>query len=349
MFYSINTASLQVAGLLNVANDTFLIGVDGDIYVTAFQNGSIAGAKNVLFSTAKGVDTAAYVSTVSVIQNSFRSGTSLFQFSNGGVRILPCHESCNLFNPDTDPTTLALEDSFLSGAVSTSVTPTGPLAYLESLTLNEWTIVSPNFAPRPAVSVSGAHINDGLSDKVFFLLASIQEAWLFWPTHRMWTQLSTPPPMTGAAVTSDEATSVYVFGGRDNLLPTSDTYRYDYSSAGDSWTLLNISSTLRPEERGGAVMVYNSANKLLFMFGGSAYLFFNDLWTFNTTSYEWSKLTISGGDLPTAREFPAMVSYKDSIIIYGGTTFFVAFLLLLLLFDRANRLSVASVVSPSCY
>ena len=298
-----------------MANNTYMIGVDGDLYLSAFNSGSVPGAKNVLFSTAKGADTAAYVSVGAVLNNAFRSGTSLFQFSNGGLRVLPCHESCALYNPDTDPATLALKDALSNGAVATLVTSAGPLSYLSTLPKNVWALQNPNFAPAASASVSAAHVNDGFSDKVFYLLGSLSQAWLWWPTHRMWTQVATPPPVIGAAVASSSGSSVYVFGGRENLLPTSALWRWDWAESGDSWTQLNVTGP-EPEPRGGAVMTYND-DGFYYLFGGSAFEFFNDVWRLNTTTVEWTKLTTTG-DAPVGTEFATIVSYRDSLIVYGG-------------------------------
>ncbi|KAI1721100.1 galactose oxidase, central domain-containing protein [Ditylenchus destructor] len=73
-------------------------------------------------------------------------------------------------------------------------------------------------------------------------------------------------------------------------------------------------------ERCSHAACYHPRDQAMYMFGGctSTYTAFNDLWMFNLSTREWSRVLISRPPLPSAKALASLVLYNDNLILYGG-------------------------------
>jgi Galactose oxidase, central domain len=176
-----------------------------------------------------------------------------------------------------------------------------------------------------------------------------------------WTQVSegigTPGPEArwGAATWTDTSNNLWLFGGQDaGLNFLNDLWKYDVGTA--TWTQVGgtgpnsggtygakgtTSGTNYPGSRWGATARFDATTGTVWMFGGEgddstgANGLLNDLWTFNTTSAEWTWVggdevvnqagvygslgTASASNLPGGRQ--TAVSWLDSsgnFWLFGG-------------------------------
>lgn len=136
---------------------------------------------------------------------------------------------------------------------------------------------------------------------------------------------SGPPPRCGhqMVATSANKGQLWIFGGEFASPTQSQFYHYRdlwlYHINGKKWD--KIVAPNGPSARSGHRMVF--FKKQLFLFGGfhdnlRDYKYFNDIYTFNTETYTWSKLEPSGM-APAPRSGCGMVALPDGrIMIYGG-------------------------------
>ena len=78
----------------------FSVGVDVDAYYTVFESGAVPGAEFLLTSILKRVDNAVYDTIVAHVNDTFTSGTFVYNVENGGVGLAPFHETESVIPPD---------------------------------------------------------------------------------------------------------------------------------------------------------------------------------------------------------------------------------------------------------
>lgn len=88
--------AIKQAGLLG----KYSIGVDADTYYTAFGGGTVPGAEYLLTSVMKRVDNAVYETIVAHVNDTFTSGTFVYNVANGGVGLAPYHETEQSIPPE---------------------------------------------------------------------------------------------------------------------------------------------------------------------------------------------------------------------------------------------------------
>lgn len=119
---------------------------------------------------------------------------------------------------------------------------------------------------------------------------------------------------------------IILFGGiagdgrinSSSYIDLEDTWVFDFETF--SWTEKTV--FLSPDSRLQAGMVYDSTNNMVLLFGGSSALnsrlYFNDLWSFDTTTYQWDLIENDFGvgkmGLPCL-EYDAL---SNSVILTGG-------------------------------
>ena len=100
-----------------------------------------------------------------------------------------------------------------------------------------------------------------------------------------------------------------------------------YSIEYDNWARLEVTDA--PEGRGRHRMVMDRSRKKIYLYGGryrpegetGNYFIFNDFWSFDLNTDEWTKVETTG-DLPQRRFNFAMVydHINDQVILFGGNT-----------------------------
>ncbi|HLF06332.1 MAG TPA: kelch repeat-containing protein, partial [Thermoplasmata archaeon] len=106
-----------------------------------------------------------------------------------------------------------------------------------------------------------------------------------------------PDPRTFAAMAYDEAASVVVLFGGGGTPRRNDTWIFDPSTG--KWQ--NVTTGLRPPGRSAHAMTFDARLGKVVLFGGCcrgsnpySSLPFDDVWTFDATSREWSPLPMPG-------------------------------------------------------
>lgn len=143
-----------------------------------------------------------------------------------------------------------------------------------------------------------------------------------------WTLLKAPagpPPRCGhqMVATSANKGQLWLFGGEFASPTQSQFYHYRdlwvYHIGAKQWE--KISAPNGPSARSGHRMVH--VKKQLIVFGGfhdnlRDYKYFNDVYSFNTETYQWARLETSGTP-PAPRSGCCMVPMADGkVLIYGG-------------------------------
>jgi basic membrane protein A len=88
--------AIKQAGL----QSKYCIGVDVDTYFTVFEGGAVTGAEYLLTSIMKRVDNTVYDTIVAHVNDTFSSGTYVYDFENDGVGLAPYHETESIIPPD---------------------------------------------------------------------------------------------------------------------------------------------------------------------------------------------------------------------------------------------------------
>lgn len=134
-----------------------------------------------------------------------------------------------------------------------------------------------------------------------------------------------PPPRCShqMVATSSNKGQLWLFGGEFASPSQAQFYHYRdlwvYHMATKQWE--KIQAPNGPSARSGHRMVYVKKN--LIVFGGfhdnlRDYKYFNDVYSFNTEDYKWTKLSPSGTP-PAPRSACCMVALNDGrVLIYGG-------------------------------
>jgi len=110
-------------------------------------------------------------------------------------------------------------------------------------------------------------------------------------------------------------TRVMMFGGATNDEEFGDTWVFNYET--QSWSELTLETT--PTPRHSAVMVYDSADEVIILFGGyNGTSQATDTWIFDCATEVWTEVTPEFS--PPARMSHAMVydSVNDKVIVFSG-------------------------------
>ena len=167
--------------------------------------------------------------------------------------------------------------------------------------------------------------------------------WRFETSTRFWTNVFTnPAPLAryDQCWAHNNQLNVFVmFGGAqmtttgdtDTSIGYSDKYVYFnetwfYDPQFQDWT--KVTTTNAPSPRSGASMVYDQQNNRLVLFGGSfinsssMMVFYNDTWTFNFVTRDWSQVITPSA--PSARRNAGIVyqMFGQYVMLAGGQTTF---------------------------
>ncbi len=108
---------------------------------------------------------------------------------------------------------------------------------------------------------------------------------------------------------------VILFGGNENNLGYDDeTWIYNFTD--NSWT--NMNPATKPSARWLHSMVYDSANDIVILFGGSDGDSDDETWIYNFTDNSWTNM--NPATKPSPRESHSMVydPLNDRVILFGG-------------------------------
>lgn len=191
-----------------------------------------------------------------------------------------------------------------------------------------WTEQSPSSAPSAR---TGGMMTYDSTHKLSILFggtavtggANLNDTWSYDSTTDTWTQFtpSTSPSVRYySSFSFDPLTGLCVlFGGTDS----------DSTAYGDTWTFnagtgewTQVSPSTPPSARYGASMAFDVASNTNILFGGYAGgdtgTLYNDTWSFDSSSGQWTELTPSTP--PPTRYGAGMVydSVDDLLILFGG-------------------------------
>jgi len=151
------------------------------------------------------------------------------------------------------------------------------------------------------------------------------------PSKNEWTDMdpaSHPGQRTGHAMAYDSENGLVVlFGGYSGDEYINDTWSYNVSN--NTWTSLRPSNA--PPGRSNAVMAYDSALGLMVLFGGyrgsgggngngsgDDSPFYNDTWTYNVDTNEWTNITPANSPPPMESTSLAYDSKSGLMVLFGG-------------------------------
>ena len=126
----------------------------------------------------------------------------------------------------------------------------------------------------------------------------------------------TPDSRAGYGLVYDQHNNwIILFGGVTSNGGNNETWMYDVHE--NTWTLKNPSNA--PSPRWAHSMVYDSANKIVLLFGGyDGTDFFNDTWVYDAITNNWTE--VSPISSPSERHVQAMAydSVHKRAILFGG-------------------------------
>jgi hypothetical protein len=113
-----------------------------------------------------------------------------------------------------------------------------------------------------------------------------------------------------------KAGKMILFGGYSNVdgLYKQDTWQW--SGMDQNWTTRTNANAKPPARRGG-MMVYDSKRDQIILFGGYGSTYFNDVWTWSSTTPNWTQQTISG--VQPAATYNNQMFYdvaRDKVILF---------------------------------
>ena len=148
---------------------------------------------------------------------------------------------------------------------------------------------------KPSKLDYGLFVYSSVLDKTVYF-GQTGETWSYNANNNNYTQLhptASPSGRGGSAVTYNTNTNkIILFGGSSNDFNSGlkDQWNYEYNT--NNWTSINGSNA--PSERFFSSMTFDSESNRAILFGGGNSLAdvpFNDTWSFNPVTNEWSQLT----------------------------------------------------------
>ncbi|CAK5280148.1 unnamed protein product [Mycena citricolor] len=139
---------------------------------------------------------------------------------------------------------------------------------------------------------------------------------------REWTRVSVhgtaPPGRYGHAVTMAAGSKFVVFGGQVDGEFLNDLWSFDLNSLRTraTWELLEPASEDRPAQRTGHITL-TFDNRIIVFGGTDGQYHYNDTWSFDLATRQWSELQCIGF-IPSPREGHAAALVDDVIYIFGG-------------------------------
>ena len=196
---------------------------------------------------------------------------------------------------------------------------------------NNWTEVSPAFAPSPRLGSYMAY--DSESDRVILFggvslspsITVYNDTWAYDLDSNTWEEMSptsAPDARYGASLAYDiENDRVLLFGGNPNAGTTtntfSDTWAYDYNT--DRWT--DLDPVIHPSERYAGKMVFDSESNKTVLFGGYPNAIdLDSTWIFDYDGNNWTQANPTPHPNGRFRHQVVYDSESDSIIMFGGMT-----------------------------
>ncbi|KAL1697536.1 hypothetical protein GGG16DRAFT_107453 [Schizophyllum commune] len=138
---------------------------------------------------------------------------------------------------------------------------------------------------------------------------------------REWSHVSThgqgPVGRYGHAATM-VGSRFFVFGGQVDTQFMNDLWSFDLNSLRTraQWELCEPTSGEKPPERTGHICITHGEK--LYIFGGTdGQYHYNDTWSYDTTTRQWSELTCIGF-IPSPREGHSAAVVDDVIYVFGG-------------------------------
>jgi N-acetylneuraminic acid mutarotase len=196
---------------------------------------------------------------------------------------------------------------------------------------NNWTDVSPAFAPSPRL---GSYMTyDSESDRVI-LFGGVSlspssmvynDTWAYDLDSNSWEEMSpssAPNARYGASITYDtESDRVLIFGGNPDATTTSNTYSdtwaYDYNT--DRW--IELSPVIHPSDRYTGKMIFDSESNKTVLFGGYPFASSKDsTWLFDYEDNNWTQANPTPHPNGRFRHQIVYDSESDSVIMFGGMT-----------------------------
>ncbi|KAF5385427.1 hypothetical protein D9757_005444 [Collybiopsis confluens] len=139
---------------------------------------------------------------------------------------------------------------------------------------------------------------------------------------REWTRVtvSGPGPVGryGHAVTMAHTSKFVIFGGQVDGEFLNDLWAFDLNSlrTRPSWELIEPASPERPAQRTGHIVI-NHGDRIIIFGGTDGQYHYNDTWSFDLTTRQWSELTCIGF-IPAPREGHAAALVDDVMYVFGG-------------------------------
>lgn len=149
------------------------------------------------------------------------------------------------------------------------------------------------------------------------------ETWIYDPENATWSKIDAaihPSERRGHAMTYDsDSGKIVLFGGITDETPlTYSDETWTFSVSNSTWFEEPVPIGTAPSSRAECAMTYDTENKLVVLFGGSAGG--NETWTYNVTARTWNIVSTLG---PFERSEHAMVydSANNVTVMFGGTNF----------------------------
>jgi basic membrane protein A and related proteins len=325
-------------GILEAASlGTYVIGVDADEYFSTFQSGAAAGSEFLLTSAVKRLDVATEVLVSEFASGEWRSGNKVFDVRADGVRLAPCHDSCEAAWTDEVVTAVsAAEQGLRQLIIDTGVdAASGELSWIGATLDGLFTKLTPWVSPSlGAVPTARSGHVAGVLDDGFFVafggvdvfgvpLSSTAMTNISAGTSFEWTALADNAAAPSARFdfaggvwhpTSGGAAQLAVFGGAESAsVAFADVWIFDPASG---WRQLPTSGSAPSARSGHAASIVGDT---LYVFGGRSTSFdvLGDFYALNLDGGQWSR--IDGANGPAPRTDAASAGLLErGFFMYGG-------------------------------
>ena len=200
-------------------------------------------------------------------------------------------------------------------------------------TWQELTVSSNRPVPRYGTSaIVDAQNNRMIISHGFSSAGRFDDTWAFDLTQHTWTNItpsSGPKPLKRClhdAIFDEANNRMLLFGGcSSGFGPCPQGDLWTFNLANHTWAELQPASET-PSARGNPALIYDAANKQMFLFGGATTQATDDTWRCDVTTQTWKSLSIQG-KMPLARwSHDAVIDTTSRrLLIFGGTNGAVRF------------------------